>query len=118
MSTSSLQATEGQYKNKGAYIVLEPPHFDSPVFHSFEAITPRPTVRIFANLYSREQSHSIGPLLLSFLKVVLFFRYKNKAASSITCETISHQFKDLNRSLICCKRKSQKIMLKSAFYFT
>ncbi|XP_058185345.1 serine/threonine-protein phosphatase 7 long form homolog [Rhododendron vialii] len=38
-----FQATEGRYKNKGAYIVLEPPHFDSPVFHSFEAITPRPT---------------------------------------------------------------------------
>ncbi|KAI8031726.1 Serine/threonine-protein phosphatase 7 [Camellia lanceoleosa] len=31
-----------RYKNKGAYIVLEPPHFDSPVFLSFEAITPRP----------------------------------------------------------------------------
>ncbi|KAL7231164.1 hypothetical protein ACSBR2_009435 [Camellia fascicularis] len=36
-----FQATR-RHKNKGAYIVLEPPHFDSPVFHSFEAITPRP----------------------------------------------------------------------------
>ncbi|KAH7864246.1 hypothetical protein Vadar_027429 [Vaccinium darrowii] len=36
------QATEERYKNKGDYIVLVPPHFDSPVFHSFEAVTPRP----------------------------------------------------------------------------
>ncbi|GMP26877.1 hypothetical protein CsSME_00003131 [Camellia sinensis var. sinensis] len=36
-----FQATR-RYKNKGAYIVLELPHFDSPVFHSFEAITSRP----------------------------------------------------------------------------
>ncbi|KAF7124294.1 hypothetical protein RHSIM_Rhsim12G0012700 [Rhododendron simsii] len=33
---------EERFKNKGAYIVLEAPHFDSPVFHSFEAVTPRP----------------------------------------------------------------------------
>lgn len=39
-----FQATEERYKNKGAYIVLEPPNFDTPVFHSFEAITPRPKV--------------------------------------------------------------------------
>uniref|UniRef100_A0A5B6Z7B3 Serine/threonine-protein phosphatase n=1 Tax=Davidia involucrata TaxID=16924 RepID=A0A5B6Z7B3_DAVIN len=39
-----FQATEERYKNKGAYIVLEPPDFDVPVFHSFEAITPRPKV--------------------------------------------------------------------------
>ncbi|XP_052190707.1 serine/threonine-protein phosphatase 7 [Diospyros lotus] len=37
-----FQATEERFKNKGAYIVLEPPHFDSPVFHSFEAVCPRP----------------------------------------------------------------------------
>lgn len=36
------QATKERYKNKGTYIVLVPPHFDSPVFHSFEAVTPRP----------------------------------------------------------------------------
>ncbi|KAH7848830.1 hypothetical protein Vadar_008697 [Vaccinium darrowii] len=42
-----FQATEERYKNKGAYIVLEPPHFDSPVFHSFEAITPRPKANPF-----------------------------------------------------------------------
>lgn len=40
-----LQATEERYRNKGAYIVLEPPNFDTPVFHSFEAVTPRPKVR-------------------------------------------------------------------------
>ncbi|KAH7847974.1 hypothetical protein Vadar_032241 [Vaccinium darrowii] len=37
-----FQATAERYKDKGAYIVLVPPHFDSPVFHSFEAVTPRP----------------------------------------------------------------------------
>lgn len=39
-----FQATEERYKNKGAYIVLESPNFDAPVFHSFEAIMPRPKV--------------------------------------------------------------------------
>ncbi|XP_047965098.1 serine/threonine-protein phosphatase 7 [Salvia hispanica] len=39
-----FQATEERYKNKGAYIVLEPPNFDTPMFHSFEAVTPRPKV--------------------------------------------------------------------------
>ncbi|GMH24526.1 hypothetical protein Nepgr_026369 [Nepenthes gracilis] len=39
-----FQATEERYNNKGAYIVLEPPHFETPVFHSFEAISPRPKV--------------------------------------------------------------------------
>lgn len=40
-----FQATEERYKNKGAYIVLEPPDFATPRFHSFEAITPRPKVK-------------------------------------------------------------------------
>ncbi|KAK3034177.1 hypothetical protein RJ639_034317 [Escallonia herrerae] len=39
-----FQATQDRYKNKGAYIVLEFPNFDAPVFHCFEAITPRPKV--------------------------------------------------------------------------
>lgn len=39
-----FQATPERHKNRGAYIVLEPPEFDTPVFHSFEAITPRPKV--------------------------------------------------------------------------
>ncbi|KAF3947439.1 hypothetical protein CMV_026424 [Castanea mollissima] len=39
-----FQATEERFKNKGAYIVLEPPNFDNPNFYSFEAITPRPQV--------------------------------------------------------------------------
>lgn len=39
-----FQATEERYRNKGAYIVLEPPHFDTPIFHTFEAVTPRPQV--------------------------------------------------------------------------
>ncbi|XP_073151214.1 serine/threonine-protein phosphatase 7 [Henckelia pumila] len=37
-----FQATEERYRNKGAYIVLEPPQFDTPIFHSFEAVAPRP----------------------------------------------------------------------------
>lgn len=37
-----FQATEDRYKNKGAYIVLKSPNFDTPIFHSFEAITPKP----------------------------------------------------------------------------
>lgn len=41
-----MQATEERYQNKGAYIVLEAPDFDNPVFHTFEAITPRPEVLI------------------------------------------------------------------------
>ncbi|KAH7566134.1 hypothetical protein ACOSP7_022438 [Xanthoceras sorbifolium] len=39
-----FQATEDRYKNKAAYIVLRPPNFDDPDFHSFEAVTPRPGV--------------------------------------------------------------------------
>lgn len=39
-----FQATEERYNNKGAYVVLKPPGFDNPEFHSFEAITPRPKV--------------------------------------------------------------------------
>ncbi|TQE01578.1 hypothetical protein C1H46_012808 [Malus baccata] len=42
-----FQATEDRYRNKGAYIVLEPPNFDDPVIHSFEAITPRPQANPF-----------------------------------------------------------------------
>ncbi|VFQ75526.1 unnamed protein product [Cuscuta campestris] len=42
-----FQATEDRYRNKGAYVVLEPPHFDSPVFCSFDAITPRPKANPF-----------------------------------------------------------------------
>ncbi|GFP95344.1 serine/threonine-protein phosphatase 7 [Phtheirospermum japonicum] len=42
-----FQAAEERYRNKAAYIVLEPPHFDTPIFHSFEAVTPRPKVLEF-----------------------------------------------------------------------
>lgn len=50
-----LQATEDRYQNKGAYIVLEPPNFDTPSFHSFDAVTPRPKViysTLKINVYS------------------------------------------------------------------
>lgn len=43
---SNSQATEERFKNKGAYIVLEPPNFDTPTFHSFDAVTPRPKVNL------------------------------------------------------------------------
>ncbi|KZV58157.1 serine/threonine-protein phosphatase 7 [Dorcoceras hygrometricum] len=39
-----FQATVERYRNKGAYIVLEPPQFETPIFHSFEAVAPRPKV--------------------------------------------------------------------------
>ncbi|KAL6226884.1 hypothetical protein ACLB2K_000843 [Fragaria x ananassa] len=42
-----FQGTEERHRNKGAYIVLEPPNFDHPVFHSFEAIAPRPQVKAY-----------------------------------------------------------------------
>ncbi|XP_021714070.1 serine/threonine-protein phosphatase 7-like [Chenopodium quinoa] len=37
-----FQATKERYRNRGAYIMLEPPNFDTPIFHSFEAVLPRP----------------------------------------------------------------------------
>lgn len=43
-------------KNKGAYIVLEPPDFDTSVFHSFGAITPRPGVRILISCCTKEEN--------------------------------------------------------------
>ncbi|ERN11532.1 hypothetical protein AMTRI_Chr03g44010 [Amborella trichopoda] len=42
-----FQATDERYNNMGAYIVLEPPDFASPVFHSFEAVKPRPKVNAY-----------------------------------------------------------------------
>ncbi|KAK1307331.1 Serine/threonine-protein phosphatase 7 [Acorus calamus] len=42
-----FQATEDRYKNKGAYIVLQPPDYATPIFHSFEAITPRPKANAY-----------------------------------------------------------------------
>lgn len=39
-----FQATTDRYNNKGAYIVLKPPDFATPEFHSFQAVTPRPQV--------------------------------------------------------------------------
>ncbi|XP_068647275.1 serine/threonine-protein phosphatase 7-like isoform X1 [Aristolochia californica] len=42
-----FQAAEGRYNNLGAYIVLEPPDFSTPRFHTFRAITPRPQAEPF-----------------------------------------------------------------------
>nr|XP_034887285.1 serine/threonine-protein phosphatase 7-like [Populus alba] len=46
-TTHNFRQPEDRYKNKGAYIVLKPPCFDDPEFHSFEAITPRPAVNAY-----------------------------------------------------------------------
>lgn len=40
-----MQHTSKEYKNKGAYAVLKPPHFETLEFVSFEA-TKRPEVWI------------------------------------------------------------------------
>lgn len=42
-----FQATDDRYRNKGAYVILEPPEYDSPIFRSFEAVTPRPKANPF-----------------------------------------------------------------------
>lgn len=54
-----LQATKDRYRNKGAYIVLGPPDFDTPVFHSFEAVFPRPQVKdpTKAVIPEKEENH-------------------------------------------------------------
>lgn len=39
-----FQATEDRYNNQGAYIVLSPPDYSTPIFHSFDAVKPRPKV--------------------------------------------------------------------------
>ncbi|CAN6274011.1 unnamed protein product [Urochloa humidicola] len=39
-----FQATENRYNNGGAYIVLSPPDFTDPEYHSFKAVKPRPEV--------------------------------------------------------------------------
>lgn len=44
-----FQATEERYNNKGAYIVLEPPNFDIPIFRTFDAVTPRPKANPYYN---------------------------------------------------------------------
>jgi serine/threonine-protein phosphatase 5 len=37
-----FQASKERYNNWGAYIILEPPDFANPNFHTFEAVMPRP----------------------------------------------------------------------------
>ncbi|RLN08728.1 hypothetical protein C2845_PM11G22280 [Panicum miliaceum] len=37
-----FQASENRYNNDGAYIVLGPPDFADPEYHSFKAVKPRP----------------------------------------------------------------------------
>ncbi|WOL19507.1 hypothetical protein Cni_G28305 [Canna indica] len=42
-----FQATKERYNNRGAYIVLQPPDFATPTFHTFDAIKPRPQVKAY-----------------------------------------------------------------------
>ncbi|THU57427.1 hypothetical protein C4D60_Mb03t03420 [Musa balbisiana] len=42
-----FQASKERYNNRGAYIVLQPPDFSTPFFHTFEAIKPRPQVSAY-----------------------------------------------------------------------
>ncbi|KAF3331249.1 serine/threonine-protein phosphatase 7 [Carex littledalei] len=42
-----FQATEERHNNQGAYIVLNPPDYSTPVFRSFEAVRPRPKVNAY-----------------------------------------------------------------------
>ncbi|KAK3122136.1 hypothetical protein QOZ80_8BG0665560 [Eleusine coracana subsp. coracana] len=42
-----FQASEDRYNNCGAYIVLNPPDFTTPIFRSFEAVKPRPVAHPF-----------------------------------------------------------------------
>lgn len=42
-----FQATDVRYNNRGAYIVLQPPDFATPEFHTFEAVKPRPEVSAY-----------------------------------------------------------------------
>ncbi|TVT99147.1 hypothetical protein EJB05_55496 [Eragrostis curvula] len=42
-----FQASEDRYNNCGAYIVLNPPDFATPIFRSFEAVKPRPAAHPF-----------------------------------------------------------------------
>lgn len=56
-----MQASEERYNNKGAYIVLAPPDFDDPVFHSFEAVTPRP--KVYPHSLNAENWIRVGNIL-------------------------------------------------------
>ncbi|XP_031473742.1 serine/threonine-protein phosphatase 7 [Nymphaea colorata] len=42
-----FQASEERYNNMGAYIVLGPPDFSTPIFYSFDAVRPRPKVNAY-----------------------------------------------------------------------
>uniref|UniRef100_A0ACD6AI44 Uncharacterized protein n=1 Tax=Avena sativa TaxID=4498 RepID=A0ACD6AI44_AVESA len=42
-----FQASEDRYNNSGAYLVLSPPDFATPDFHSFQAVKPRPKANPF-----------------------------------------------------------------------
>ncbi|XP_057862756.1 serine/threonine-protein phosphatase 7 isoform X2 [Cryptomeria japonica] len=47
LDKNHLKASTERYNNRGAYIVLEPPDFATPTFHTFEAVMPRPKVNAY-----------------------------------------------------------------------
>ncbi|KAK7250747.1 hypothetical protein RIF29_33391 [Crotalaria pallida] len=63
-----FQATEERYNNKGAYVVLEPPNFDNPIFHEFSAVTPRPKVNPyydFEDVIDSDEELDLGSMVTS-----------------------------------------------------
>lgn len=63
-----FQATEDRYRNKGAYIVLEPPDYDTPGFRSYEAVTPRPKVNPYydyEDVIDSDEELDLGAMLTS-----------------------------------------------------
>ncbi|PNY10885.1 serine/threonine protein phosphatase 7-like protein [Trifolium pratense] len=68
-----FQATEERYNNKGAYVVLEPPNFDNPIFHGFSAVTPRPKANPyydFEDVLDSDEELDLASML-EFEKLVL-----------------------------------------------
>lgn len=55
-SSPGAQQEQKRYCNKGAYIVLQAPDFSEPHFHCFEAILPRPKVKLASFSWSCAQS--------------------------------------------------------------
>ncbi|XP_078437984.1 serine/threonine phosphatase 7 [Wolffia australiana] len=44
-----FQASQDRYNNRGAYIILQPPDYTTPIFRTFVAVQPRPKVNAYYN---------------------------------------------------------------------
>ncbi|KAG6470074.1 hypothetical protein ZIOFF_071126 [Zingiber officinale] len=72
-----FQATDKRFNNRGAYIVLQPPHFASPVFHTFEAVKPRPQSTLLHDfMYIVEQSIMFQNCSLGIMLVKPYYDYE------------------------------------------